>query len=157
MPSDQGAAQRLPAPGVLGLGHRQPGDQSIHHRTVGEHQGRLHQRPVGGGGGVVLVQGALPPLEAHRLDGGGPRLPVDVDDDGVLAAAAPDPLPEAIQGRRTGGPDDQPRRFPGCADDDLQVRVAHIQANDGHPVLAITESALAVHKGPGSQSAAAIP
>ena len=103
------------------------------------------------------MQGALPALQAHRLDGGGPRLPVDVDDDGVLAAAAPEALPETIQGRGTGGADDQPRRFPGCADGDLQVRVAHIQADDGHRVLAITEGALAVHKGPGSRCAVPTP
>jgi hypothetical protein len=43
----------------------------------GEHQGRRHQRPVGGSGGIVGVQQALPALEACRLDGRRPALCVD--------------------------------------------------------------------------------
>ncbi len=143
---EQRIAQRLPAPRVPGLLHRQPGDQPLHDGAAGEHQGRLHQGPIGRGGGIVGVQGALPALEACRLDGRRPGLAVDVDHDGVREAGGTDPLAKPVQGRRTGRPDDHARRSPGLADGDLQVRVAHIQADDGHAILRFTAGTLAVHK-----------
>ena len=52
------------------------------------------------------MQGALPALEARRLDGRRPGLAVDVDHDGVREAGGTDPLAKPVQRRRTGRPDD---------------------------------------------------
>jgi hypothetical protein len=157
MAPEQRIAQRLPASWIPGLLDRQPGDQALHDRAAGEHQGRRHQRPVGGRGGIVRVQRALPALQACRLDGRRPALCVDIDHNGVLEAARADALAETVQGRGACGANQHLWCRSGLADGDLQVRVAHIQADDGHPALSFTGSTLAVHKRSGNGLGAALP
>jgi hypothetical protein len=133
MAPDECAAQSITASWLPGLLDRQPGDQSLYDRAVGEHQCRRYQRPVGGGGGIVCVQGTLPTLEACRLDSGRPALAVDIDDDGVLGKARADALAESVQRCGAGRPNHHLRCGSGLAGNDLQVRVTHIQSDDSHP------------------------
>jgi hypothetical protein len=56
-----------------------------------------YQRPIGRRGRIVGVQGVLPTLEAGRLDGGRPALPIHIDDHRVGEVVCADALTEPLQ------------------------------------------------------------